>query len=92
MTSTPTPIQRAADQVGGQSELARRLSETGKSITPQGVGLWCRTGLVPVDRAHEVEHATDGSVRVEELCPHVEWQRDEGGQITGYVTPVQLAS
>lgn len=53
-TINPFP-QAAADAVGGQSELARLLSP---QLTPQGVGKWCRTGVIPAERVIEVERLT----------------------------------
>lgn len=32
--------------------------------------------------------AADGQITAEQIRPDVEWQRDENGQITGYVVPV----
>lgn len=58
--------QRAAKKVGGQSELARRLSaytgpdgkQPARPVTAQGVGGWCRSGVVPPTRVIAVEAVT----------------------------------
>jgi DNA-binding transcriptional regulator YdaS (Cro superfamily) len=51
--------QKAADAVGGQSELARRLAvERGRKLTPQAVGDWCRKGRIPPLRVIDVEHVS----------------------------------
>jgi DNA-binding transcriptional regulator YdaS (Cro superfamily) len=51
--------QKAADAVGGQSELARRLAvERGRQLTPQAVGHWCRLGRIPPLAVLDVEHVT----------------------------------
>ena len=52
----------AAEAVGGQSELARRLSlQSGRKLTPQAVGHWCRSGHVPAERVLDVEQVTGTS-------------------------------
>lgn len=74
-STTPTPpetaIQKAARLVGGQSELARRLSAIGPPITPQGVGAWCRDedGRVPSGRVLDVERVTESRVTRYDLRP-----------------------
>jgi len=57
-------VERAKQAVGGASELARRLSEIGKSITSQAVTQWRQ---IPALRAHDVEHVT--GIPVHELRP-----------------------
>lgn len=70
--------QRAADLfAGGQSELARRLSDlyaaehpgADASLTPQAVGGWCRSGRVPAERVLDVERVTNGQVSRHQLRP-----------------------
>lgn len=48
-----TPIQRAAQAVGGQSALARMLG-----CTSQAVSKMCATGRVPAERVIPIEAAT----------------------------------
>ena len=55
-------IERAAQQVGGQSALARILG-----CTPQAVSKMCRTGRVPAERVIDIERAT--GVKRHELRP-----------------------
>lgn len=61
--------QRAADLVGGQSELARRLSTSENTLTPQAVGDWCRAGRVPPERVLDVVAATNFRVSAHQLRP-----------------------
>ncbi len=71
---TLTPIQRAAALVGGQSELARRITATDgqKPITPQGVGAWCRGETqIPSERVIAIEAITGGQVTRHELRPDI---------------------
>lgn len=77
-TVNPHP-QRAADLfAGGQSEMARRLSDLyaaehpgvpDTSLTPQAVGGWCRSGRVPAERVLDVERITNGQVTRHQLRP-----------------------
>lgn len=74
MDATNPAPQSAADLIGGQSELARQLSALGdpanrNTITPQAVGLWCRTGRVPAERVLDIERVTQGRVSRHELRP-----------------------
>ncbi len=63
--NTISPIQRACDVVGGQSQLAACLS-----VTPAFVHQWVR-GIrrVPVGRCPAIEQATEGAVTCEQLRP-----------------------
>lgn len=61
------PIKKAAEAVGSQRDLARLLS-----VTPGAVSQWVG-GNVPVDRCIDIEKATAGAVRCEELRPDVDW-------------------
>ncbi|HIE4430006.1 TPA: transcriptional regulator [Burkholderia multivorans] len=61
---TTHAIERAAQLVGGQSALARKLG-----CTPQAVSKMCSTGRVPAERVLPVEAATDGRVTRYELRP-----------------------
>ncbi|UUX38862.1 helix-turn-helix domain-containing protein [Burkholderia contaminans] len=55
-----SPIQRACATFGwgGQSKLARALSEAGAPCTPQAVQKMCSTGHVPAERVLAIEAAT----------------------------------
>lgn len=57
-------IQRAAQIVGGQSALARKLG-----LKPQSVQKMCASGRVPAERVLEIERATDGEVTRSQLRP-----------------------
>jgi DNA-binding transcriptional regulator YdaS (Cro superfamily) len=61
---TTHAIERAAQLVGGQSALARKLG-----CTPQAVSKMCSTGRVPAERVLPVEAATEGRVTRHELRP-----------------------
>lgn len=68
---TPTsPILTACALLGGQAGMARALD-----VTPAAVNQWCK-GLrsVPAERCPEIERATGGKVRCEELRPDVAWE------------------
>jgi DNA-binding transcriptional regulator YdaS (Cro superfamily) len=62
-------IVAACAAVGGQAAMARLLG-----VTPAAVGHWC-SGVrqVPAERCPEIERATKGAVRCEELRPDVAW-------------------
>jgi hypothetical protein len=61
------PIARAVAKLGwgGQSKLARKLTELGKPCTPQAVQKWCATGHVPPDRIDDVERILGERLRVD---------------------------
>lgn len=65
----PTPIEKARDIVGGTTALAKLLK-----LEPPTVSEWI-SGKRPVPAEHcpEIERATGGAVRCEELCPKVDW-------------------
>ena len=69
MTPSQTAIERACDAVGGKAALAQMID-----VSPQAVHQWTQ-GLrqVPAERCPEIERATSGSVRCEELRPDVAW-------------------
>lgn len=70
MSQVESPIVRACREVGGQAELARVLK-----VTPAAVNQWCRsTRDVPAERCPEIERATNGAVRCEDLRPDVAWE------------------
>ena len=61
---TTHAIERAAQLMGGQSALARKLG-----CTPQAVLKMCATGRVPAERVLAIEEATDGAVTRHDLRP-----------------------
>lgn len=69
MSDATPPIHEACSIVGGQAELARRLG-----LAPPTVNQWCK-GIreVPAERCPEIERATGGKVRCEDLRPDVAW-------------------
>ncbi len=67
MRRVSTPIERAAEVVGGATKLAAALG-----VTVQVVTNW-RTRGVPAERCPAIERATGGAVRCEELRPDVAW-------------------
>jgi len=62
--------QKAAQILGSQAELARRLQ-----IRTPTVSQWCSGGRpIPAARALQIETATGGEVRRQELCPSFPWE------------------
>lgn len=61
---TTHAIERAAQLMGGQSALARKLG-----CTPQAVSKMCATGRVPAERVLAIEEATGGAVTRHDLRP-----------------------
>jgi hypothetical protein len=85
-------LSRAIEFCTSEAELARRLSTLmGRDIRTGHIYYWKKNGFSKASRDDAIpaiEAVTDGAVRVEELCPEVEWQRDEAGTPTGYLTPL----
>jgi DNA-binding transcriptional regulator YdaS (Cro superfamily) len=63
-----THIQRAIRIVGSQSALA-----TACGVTQAAVSKWLRGGQVPAERCIQIEGATHGEVRCEDLRPDIDW-------------------
>ena len=61
------PLDRASDIIGGTTKLAAAIG-----VTAQVVSNW-RVRGVPAERCPDIELATDGAVRCEELRPDVNW-------------------
>jgi DNA-binding transcriptional regulator YdaS (Cro superfamily) len=85
-TITPqSPVERAIAAVGSATALAQRLG-----VTPAAVGQW-KSGerRVPAERCPEIERATSGAVRCEDLRPDVAWDvlRMQTAQPPQDVTP-----
>ena len=61
---------------GSQAELARRIV----AATPQ-VNEWTKGDRpIPPPRCEQIERATDGGVRCEDLRPDLDWTRDASGR------------
>lgn len=62
-------LRRAADHVGGQAELARKLGfRSRRNVWP-----WFNGRRVPAEYCPAIEKATAGAVRCEDLRSDVEW-------------------
>jgi len=62
-------IRQAADQLGGVTEMAKKLG-----ISTQAVYQWIRgERQVPAERCPQIERLTAGAVRCEQIRPDVEW-------------------
>lgn len=57
-------LEKACEVMGGQSSLARACG-----VSPQAVQQWVATGVCPAKRAAQIERATWGKVRCEQLRP-----------------------
>lgn len=79
------PLDIAIKLVGGQARLAAALG-----IRQPSIHGWLAAKSAPIDRCPAIETATGGAVTCEQLRPDVTWQRDEGGNVTGYIVPVQF--
>lgn len=67
MQTTKSPIERAADAVGGGAALAALLG-----VSAQAVSNWKERG-VPIDRCVTIERLTEGAVTRRDLRPD-DWQ------------------
>ena len=67
--NTSAPIFSATSRLGGAAKLAHAIG-----VTPPMVYQWA-SGLrqVPAERCIQIERATDGAVRCEELRPDIDW-------------------
>lgn len=79
-------VKKAVDAVGGVASLARHLH-----VTPPTVHQWI-SGVrpIPAERCPQIEAATNGAVRCEDLRPDVPWHvlrhgsgggRDPGSEV-----------
>lgn len=62
-------ISKACKLAGGQSAVARALSTPEKTLTPQAVGSWCRSGKIPAIWVIPLENLVAGQVTRHELDP-----------------------
>ena len=60
-------INSAVTIVGGQTELAQKLSEQGKRVTQQQVWNWVKCGRAPTKYIRRIALLTQGKVSVSEL-------------------------
>ena len=82
----PAPLQRAVDLVGGQSEMARRLSAiTNRNVTPAHVWNWLNraAGAAPAEYCLAIEAATSGAVTRYALRPDVFGRAPRAGERGG---------
>ena len=63
-----TPIEQAIIAMGGVAEVVRKLNLNGHATVFQ----WKKT-RVPAERCPQIEQATGGLVRCEDLRPDVAW-------------------
>ncbi len=63
-----TALQKAISHLGSQSALAKRIE-----CAPQVINNWLRRNNVPAEHCPEIEKATAGEVRCEDLRPDVDW-------------------
>ena len=66
--TTQTPIERAIVAMGGVAATVRKLNLGGHATVFQ----WRKT-RVPAERCPQIEQATNGLVRCEDLRPDVRW-------------------
>lgn len=60
---------------------------TAVGVTAPAVRHWINgTRTLPLSKAYTVERCT--GVPCEDLCPGVEWERDDLGRVTGYRVPL----
>lgn len=64
--------------LGGTSVVAAMCK-----VRPPSVTEWRRRGI-PLARLPDIERASNGAVRCDDLRPDVEWLRDRAGEVTGY--------
>ena len=61
-------LKKAISVFGSQIGLANNLR-----VSPQMVNNWIRRGNVPAEHCPDIERATAGQVRCEDLRPDVDW-------------------
>lgn len=62
-----SPLKKAIESFGGVTALSRELG-----ISAQRLNNWVDR-QVPIERCPDIERATNGAVRCEELRPDVNW-------------------
>lgn len=74
MSTSQDAVARACEALGGRVGLAAHLE-----VTPAAVSQWCSgERRVPAERCLQIERATLGRVRCEELRPDIDWSRVSG--------------
>ena len=68
-TSKQSSVKEAADLLGGFASLARLIDVSVPTVHQWSTGI----RRVPTDRAIQIEAATNGAVRAEDLRPDVPW-------------------
>ena len=68
-TTSPNHVKNAADLLGGFASLARIIEVSVPTVHQWSTGV----RRVPTDRAIQIEAATKGAVRAEDLRPDVPW-------------------
>lgn len=77
-------IESAAKAAGGKAALARAIN-----VSPGLIWQWIKGERpVPAKRCADIERASAGQVRCEDIRPDKTWHRDANGAVTGYTTPV----
>lgn len=61
-------LNKSISLLGSQSALAKSIG-----VVPQVVHNWVVRGNVPAERCPDIERATSGAVKCEELRPDVDW-------------------
>lgn len=69
-------IKSACLYVGGQAEMAKRLGISSPTVNQWANGV----RQVPAERCPEIEKATLGAVRCEDLRPDIDWSYLRGTQ------------
>lgn len=67
-------IQSLVKDLGGMAAVARICG-----VRPPSVHEWVKRGVIPADRCEQIEAATGGTVRCEDLRPDLEWIRATDG-------------
>lgn len=61
-------LQLAIDHFGSQAKLARAIGRS-----QQVINNWIRRKSIPAERCIDIDRATNGAVRCEDLRPDVDW-------------------
>lgn len=67
--NTSTPIFSATSRLGGPAKLAQAIGVTAPMVYQWASGL----RQVPAERCIQIERATEGAVRCEDLRPDIDW-------------------
>lgn len=86
MRSPMEALDAACDHAGGQASLAEQLTAMGARVTSPAISDWRRRGVIPEDRGAPIESLT--GIRADELCPQVEWLRENDAIVSYRPWPV----